>query len=156
MKGTYLVKTVMTALTKSGQNETPAVKFIFDIIQNVDSGQAESGSIHHYLYLTQNAFNWTMKVLCDVVGFDRKGSSLSVFNEGAFEGAEFWAVIDEEEYNGKVSDKIQFLNKIGDRGPVKKVEKNEISELDKRVAEFNERVEKKHAGEESDTSGLPF
>jgi len=113
------VKVIEHFLAKA-KTGSPSVKIVL---------QNEAGEKLYYdCWLLESCKESTFKVLRDVLRW--QGNDLNELNNtDELCGRECVAVVEEEEYNGKVRQKVKFLNAIGYSGS--EFGKEEIAELNK-------------------------
>jgi hypothetical protein len=106
-------------LATIGQKETPAVQIRFSIDKVIGPGNLpaditleEGQTLTWSGWLTEACFDRTMGTLLQC--FNWQGNDLELLNQdrGAFENMKAILVVDFEEYNGKISPKIAFVNPI--------------------------------------------
>jgi hypothetical protein len=126
----YRARVLSHALAESKENGTPSVKIHFELLYNLDSPEVETHkSIYHDLWLSEKAFNRSMDVLVDVLGW--KGSNLSELNDSPdlLADSECVLVTNLEEYNGKTRIKVKFVNSIQ-----KKLDSSKAKTLSEKLA----------------------
>lgn len=112
MVGTYLSQIKDHTLQEVGEKRTPCVAITLETVENIQTKEPATQTVYAKLWLTDGALDYTMKTLTEVLGWN--GDDLSDLNgTQKFVGKEVWAVLVEEEYNGKIQTKVKFLNKIG-------------------------------------------
>lgn len=113
-------------LAKSKEKQTPSVKFV--IKSDVDDEK-----FFFDLWLTDAAFQNTMKVLKEVIGWT--GTNFDDLNgTGKFAGVKVSMVIEDGEYQGKPQSKVKFINKIGGQASAA-FSADEIMNLNKKINE---------------------
>jgi hypothetical protein len=108
--GIYRCEVVSNSLAHVGDKKTPSVKFQLKVCFNIATPNiAEGGVLYADLWLTDAAFENTMKTLSETFGWN--GEDISELNNGELLfGIECNAVVEIEEYDGKLRPKVKFLN----------------------------------------------
>jgi hypothetical protein len=119
MKGTFECRVVKSALREIGQKNTPAISFELEITRDVlhDDQDVIGKKLFWDGFLSDAAFENTLKSLDKALGYT--GNDLSDFNRGCVDGKELQAVVEEETNQGKVYNKVKFINAIGSVGGMK-------------------------------------
>ena len=106
MIGTVEAKLIDHVLKEVGEKNTPCLSLKWEV-------KVDGEHVYSSHWLTDAAFPYTMKLLTEVLGWDA-GDDLNDWNgTGNFVGMECDLVLAEEEYNGKVSTKVKFVNRKG-------------------------------------------
>ena len=96
---------------ESGQNNTP---FLRIPLQVTDPGECHGETIDFFGWLTERAIEKTIARVAEVFDWDGDLVALAdMLNDGPFVGKTCSIVTEEEEYNGKKSVKIKWLNQAG-------------------------------------------
>ena len=101
--GTYTA-TVQSAKFGQSDNGTPFIQFAF---------VADEGEITGWAYLSEKAFENTVKSLREAFGFDGNFEGLNPAEDGSFDcwnGKQCKIVVVLEEYDGKERAKVKFIN----------------------------------------------
>lgn len=132
MQGTYQATVLSTALATSKNKGTPSVKIQFGTEFNINDMQTPvRKSLYVDLWLTDATFDRTMDTLT-MLGWD--GADLNALNGTELLcGKEAWVVVAEEEYEGKVRDKIQFVNPVGGGQSAQRMEDKDAADLAKKL-----------------------
>jgi len=92
-------------LAMSKEKGTPSVKMRFE----TDAKEV----LYHDLWLTEKCFDRTMDVLRGVFGWFNDDVREFYDNHNALADVEVELAVEEEEYNGKTSWKVKFVNPVG-------------------------------------------
>jgi hypothetical protein len=103
---------------------TSSVKLVLQTLEE------QPRTLYADLWLSDKAFDATVKTLREVLGW--QGTDFQELNEPIFVGAELDAVVDIEEYNGKLQHKVAFLNLPG-RATAKPLDPAKASQLAARL-----------------------
>jgi len=117
MKGTFEAEVLSHVLATSKEKGTPSIKVQVEIQKNVVNGEPVTGSFYWDGWLTEKAFENTMKAVSEALGWN--GGDLSELNgTGAFVGKIVQVVLEEEadDRTGKTHTKIKWLNPLGGGG----------------------------------------
>lgn len=108
---TYFAVVMATALQKS-KSGTESVAIQFQATRNLSSGDECDKKFVGYLYLSSRAVENAIKTLRDVFGYTEK-SFYPLNRAETLEGKDCEITVVHEEYNGKISPKVQWINKTG-------------------------------------------
>lgn len=118
------------AIAVSKEKKTPSVKIA---LKTRDDKQERT--LYADLWLTDNAFEATIKTLEDVLGWT--GDKLSDLNEPILKGIEVDAVCEWESFQGQHGEewreKVVFLNRPGGGGGVKKLDDAQVHQVVSRL-----------------------
>jgi len=131
MKGTFLAIVKDHVLKEVGEKNTPAVNVTMETVENVQTKEPHVMTVYWSGWLTEGAFDHTMKSLTDACGWD--GEDLSDLNgTGRLVGSEVWVVLEEEVYEGKTRTVVKWLNRLGG-GAQKPFDQQKAVELSERL-----------------------
>jgi len=122
MEGTFGAVVTDTKLVTVGDKATPAIQLELQV--NSDEGTKK---MYHNLWLTDGAWEYTNNTLTEVFGWD--AIDIEKFSAN---GRECQVVVEPSEYDGKVRDKIKFINKSGGMSGVKPLTGNKLEEVKRR------------------------
>jgi len=118
MVGTFECEVLDHILSESKEKKTPSVKIKLLTDFNVATKESIQQTLYYDAWLTDAAFDKTMEVLRDVLGWT--GDNLDDLNgTSKYVGKKAWAVVVEEEYKGKMQSKVSFLNPVGGNAALK-------------------------------------
>ena len=99
----------------------------------ITSGECKGTLCEYIGWLSHAALPRTVKTLVEVFGWDRNLDTLGkLLDSGPFVGKECEITVEDEEYNGKISPKIKWLNRAG--GGARMLAKDGISALVKKLS----------------------
>lgn len=111
---------------ESGAKKTPYIGLPLE----VDEGPDEGKHITHYMYLSDAAFDYSIEALAEAFGFDGDLNALAN-GEVSFEGERCSITTEMEEFEGKMSCKVKWLNhvdRVGGNG-ITPMDTNALSSL---------------------------
>lgn len=99
---------------EAGINNTPFIRIPLVV---TEQGESQGEKVEYAAWISHKSLDRTMKNLAEVFGFDGNLERLAeLLDDGPFVGQDCSITTAEEEYNGKVSVKIKWLNKSGGGG----------------------------------------
>lgn len=110
----YHAKVTSNALALSKNTGTPFVEIQVRTTHDVHTGEVHETTLTGSLWLTDKTAENTIKTLDYVFGW--AGNSMQELNAPVLVGTECEIVVEDEEYNGRTTRKIQFFNRPGEGG----------------------------------------
>lgn len=127
--GRYVAEVIESCISKSKTNSI-SVKFLFDVLHNVKTPETpENCQIYGDLWLTENAFENSMKTLVEVFGFS--GIEMGLLNNKQyFAGIQCEIVVENEEFTDekgtRLIPKVKFINAVGSFQGLRSINEEEL------------------------------
>lgn len=141
----YLGVIKATGLTESSNTHTPEVQMRINLVRNLDTNDPCNRQVIADLWLSEKCKDKTIALLCSL-GFDSE--NLADINGDILKDCECEVSTTFEEYNGKVYEKVAFVNKVGtyaSRG-IKRMDDAQSNDFARRFSQAL-RKNKKNVGE---------